>query len=179
MVVERRVIDHRPHAQSRAGVGARREFASQPADGVSLELFVSRVMPAPVCGYYLGKVVAARHLLEGHQALANNDLGDDVAVGRGRQTVGDEPLHDRWHRSTVGTSSGREVPHQLRIQTSGLSAGSLQAAVGRQVRVSGDQLALEGDRTDHEEKERLARSVLTDREADRRAAVGDAVDIFK
>jgi hypothetical protein len=54
----------------------------------------------------------------------------------------------------------------------------MQPPVGVQVRVNGDELFFERDRAYEVQEERLARAVLADDDAKRRAAVRDALDVL-
>src|SRR6266536_2641751 len=177
VVVDGGVVDDRPHAEGGPRVHPAGELATQPAHRVGTQPFVAAVVAAPVRLYHGGEVVPARQLGQ------RREPGGDRLVRPGTGGVGladragHEPLDDARQRPAVGAGPGGEVADQLGVQAAGLAGGRVQAAVGRQVRVRGDQPPLQRDRPDQVQEERLTRAVLADDEPAGGTAVGDAVEV--
>ena len=125
LVVEVRVVDDRAYPERGPGIGAGAVLPAQPAHRVGLELVVAGVVPGPVCGDHLGEVVAADHLRQHVQTLADDRLGARPRFAGLGQGLGDEPFHDTADRPTIRLSAGGHVSHQLGVQGTGLPAGGV------------------------------------------------------
>ena len=93
VIVNAGVIDESPYAERLPGVGTRREFRPQPAQGVRLELVVAFLVPFPVAGHDRREVITADVLLQVREPRP--DDGMDIAAFPGfPNRERHEPLDD-------------------------------------------------------------------------------------
>ena len=171
---------------ARFGLGA--VLAAQPLGDVGLGLLVPLAPGAVVKREQLGEVVAVDHLLEfAHDGV---DAGFDLAVERGivlvraarrhvRAQVGEPAVEDERERAALGARLGREVADELAVGGQPLSPRALQPPFGRQVGVAHGEPVAHRVVADRLEQEALAAAVASHQEPERRASVGDEVQVVQ
>ena len=76
-----------------------------------------------------------------------------------------------------GLAAGREIADRFLVEVSRLPAAGIDAPVGRQIGMDCHQSLLQCDHADQMQEERLAGPIVADDQSERRALVGDAIDV--
>src|SRR5262245_54398022 len=80
-------------------------------------------------------------------------------------------------RAAFGPGAGREVTHQLCVEVAGLAAGTVQAALERDISLRDDELSLECDGSRQIEEEALTGPISADDESNACPALFDPLKV--